>query len=429
MWKYRHPFGLHTDTLGNPLDVSVVLLYDCPPNKQGGVTMFLSFPHSARGYYRLAVGAFFFLQGLVFASWASRIPDIKQLLQLNEAELGGVLFAIPAGQMAGMALSGYLVSRLGSHRMLLLAALAYSGILVMLGFVSVVWHLFALLVLFGMAANLHNISVNTQAVGVEKLYRRSIMASFHGLWSLAGFIGGLIGALFAGFDIGPRGHFCTIFVVCLCIMFAFFRWTLPRDLTAPSDRSVSGEASEHHGRRLDPYVLLLGLIAFGCMAGEGAMYDWSAVYYEVVINPRHELIRMGYIAYMCTMVCGRFMADGMVTRFGVIRVLEVSGLLIALGLLLAVLFPCLGTATAGLGLVGFGTAAVVPICYSLAGKSKIMHPGIALAVVSTIGFLGFLICPPIIGLIAHASSLRWSFALIAVFGILTALLAPFLKKR
>ena len=390
--------------------------------------MFVSLPHSTRGYYRLAVGAFFFLQGLVFASWASRIPDIKQLLALNEAELGGVLFAIPAGQMAGMALSGYLVSRLGSHRMLLLAALAYSGILVLLGLVSVVWHLFALLVLFGMAANLHNISVNTQAVGVERLYRRSIMASFHGLWSLAGFFGGLAGALFAGFAVGPRWHFCIIFVLCMGMIAFFFRWTLPRDLSPSIRPSAPGAAAE--GRRhLDSYVLLLGLIAFGCMAGEGAMYDWSAVYYEVVLNPKHELIRMGYIAYMSTMVCGRFMADGMVTRFGVIRVLEVSGLLIASGLLMAVLFPSLGPATMGLGLVGFGTAAVVPVCYSMAGKSRLMHPGVALAVVSTIGFLGFLICPPAIGLIAQAFSLRWSFALIALFGILTALLAPLLKKQ
>ncbi len=399
-----------------------------PPAYEGVSSMLLSLPHSTRGYYRLAVGAFFFLQGLVFASWASRIPDIRQLLDLNEAELGGVLFAIPAGQMAGMALSGYLVSRLGSRHMLLLAAVAYAGILVALGLVSVVWQLFVLLVLFGMAANLHNISVNTQAVGVERLYRRSIMASFHGLWSLAGFAGGLAGALFAGFDIGPRWHFCTIFVVCMGIVAAFFRLTLPRDLSSSATRDSSGTSSAAHGR-LDPYVLLLGLIAFGCMAGEGAMYDWSAVYYEVVLNPKQELIRMGYIAYMSTMVCGRFMADGMVTRFGVIRVLEVSGLLIASGLLLAVLFPSLGPATAGLGLVGLGTAAVVPICYSMAGKSKLMHPGVALAVVSTIGFLGFLICPPVIGLIAHAASLRWSFALIALFGILTALLAPLLKKR
>ena len=128
------------------------------------------------------------------------------------------------------------------------------------------------------------------------------------------------------------------------------------------------------------------------------------------------------------MVCGRFLADGLVTRFGVIRVLQVSGTLIAAGLLTAVLFPHVATASVGLGLVGFGTASVVPVCYSMAGKSRIMPPSVALAVVSTIGFLGFLLCPPVIGFIAHASSLRWSFALISVFGILTAVLARLLRR-
>lgn len=106
--------------------------------------------------------------------------------------------------------------------------------------------------------------------------------------------------------------------------------------------------------KIDPYVVLLGLIAFGCMASEGTMYDWSAVYYEAIIKPSPELIRLGYIAYMCTMVCGRFMADGLVTRFGVIRILQASGALIAAGLLISVLLPHVATATFGLALVGFG---------------------------------------------------------------------------
>ena len=271
---------------------------------------FIPLFQSPKSFYRLAVASFFFLQGLVFASWASRIPDIKQALALNEAQLGGVLFAIPVGQMSAMALSGYLVSRFGSHRMLLLAALLYSGTLMALGFISETWQLFAMLVFFGVAANLHNISVNTQAVGVERLYRRSIMAAFHGLWSLAGFVGGIVGALFAAFSVSTRVHFSFIFAVCMGIVAIMFRLTLPRDRardTAPGHKRPKG--------KIDPYVVLLGLIAFGCMASEGTMYDWSAVYYEAIIKPSPELIRLGYIAYMCTMVCGRFMADGLVTRF------------------------------------------------------------------------------------------------------------------
>ena len=215
---------------------------------------FIPLFQSPKSFYRLAVASFFFLQGLVFASWASRIPDIKQALDLNEAQLGGVLFAIPVGQMSAMALSGYLVSRFGSHRMLLLAALLYSGTLMALGFISEAWQLFAMLVFFGVAANLHNISVNTQAVGVERLYRRSIMAAFHGLWSLAGFVGGIIGALLAAFSVSPRVHFCFIFAVCMGIMAIMFRLTLPRrrhsNRLRKRDSNVTASASCVRASRL-----------------------------------------------------------------------------------------------------------------------------------------------------------------------------------
>lgn len=174
---------------------------------------------------------------------------------------------------------------------------------------------------------------------------------------------------------------------------------------------------------------MLGLIAFGCMACEGVMYDWSGVYFQDVVRPPEHLVRLGYVAAMCTMTCGRFLADWLVTRYGAPRIIGLSGLLMASGLLVAVLFLSLPWATLGFLMVGFGVSSVVPICYSQAGKSVLMLPGVALATVSTIGFLGFLLGPPVIGFIAHALSLRWSFALVALMGIMTAILAPGLKTR
>ena len=134
------------------------------------------------------------------------------------------------------------------------------------------------------------------------------------------------------------------------------------------------------------------------------------IYFETVIDPPKELVRLGYIACMCTMATGRFIADRFVIRFGAIPVIRTSGAIISIGLLLSVIFPYLATATVGFMLVGFGISSVVPICYSLAGKSTTMRPGPALAAVSTIGFLGFLMGPPLIGFIAEMSSLRISFA-------------------
>ena len=159
------------------------------------------------------------------------------------------------------------------------------------------------------------------------------------------------------------------------------------------------------------------------MVSEGTMFDWSGVYFESVVQPGPGLVQMGYVAFMSTMALGRFTADRMVMRFGPVRVLRASGILIASGLLVSVLFPMLWSATLGFLLVGFGTSSI-----SMAGKSKKMIPSVALASVSTIGFLGFLLGPPVIGHIAHASSLRWSFSLIALVGLGTAFIAPFLKK-
>ena len=361
--------------------------------------------------YRVSLLILFFMMGSVFGSWASRIPDIKDALHLNEAVLGSVLFALPVGQLSAMALSGYLVSRYGSKLVLTVAALLYPAALVGLGAASSIGQLTLGLFLFGITANLCNIAVNTQGVGVERLYNRSIMASFHGLWSLAGFCGGLVSTLMVGYDIPPLMHFCIIYAVTFAVLVTMRGSMLPRDA-----KPVDEKKTKKVFVRPDRYILLLGLIAFGSMACEGTMFDWSGVYFETVIRPPKELIRLGYIAFMCTMACGRFTADRLVTRFGAIRA---SGIVIATGLLLSVLFPHLTTATLGFLLVGFGTSSVVPLCYSLAGRSKTMLPGVALATVSTIGFFGFLLGPPVIGFIAHALNLRWSFALIALIGLTT----------
>lgn len=390
--------------------------------------MQISLPRTKPGHYRLAVSAFYFIQGLVFASWASRIPDIKTALGLNDAALGGVLFAIPVGQMSAMALSGFAISRFGSRKVLTLAAFLYPVVLVWLGMAGTVWELCAALFFFGITANLCNIAVNTQGVGVERIYRRSIMASFHGLWSLAGFLGGLISTLMVGLNMIPAFHFALIFVLSTLILLVMKNAILPRDITAVQQQA--GEDAQTKIRiKPDRYIVILGCIVFGCMMCEGTMYDWSSVYFDSVIRPSKELVRLGYITSMCAMTCGRFMADRLVTRFGVVHVVRASGITIAAGLLLAVGLPYLVPATIGFLLVGFGVSSVVPICYSMAGKSTKMLPGVALTAVSSIGFLGFLIGPPLIGFVAQAINLRWSLGLVAIIGIVTSVLASKIKEE
>ena len=372
-----------------------------------------------RRLHRIAVSAFFFLAGLCFSSWASRIPNIQQKLHLDNASLGGVLLGLPVGLMTSLPLAGWLVARFGSRPIAILGAFCYAGTLPVLGLVTEAWQLVACLFCFGMFGNLLNISINTQAVGTETLYGRTIMASYHGLWSLAGFSGATIGSAFTSIGWLPWQHFLVIATMAVILIFVTSSQLLPRDAAAGSGQPIFAKP--------DRSLVNLGIIAFCSMICEGAMFDWSNVYFQRVIHPPKALAGLGLTAFMCTMASGRFLGDWLATRWGIRRMLQFSGTLTALGLLTAILFPWLLPALAGFLFVGAGVSSVVPLVYSAAGRSKVLSPGVALAAVSTIGYLGFLFGPPFIGFIAQVSSLRVSLGLIAILGSIIALFASKVK--
>lgn len=369
---------------------------------------------------RIAVSAFFFVAGLTFSTWASRIPDFKTSLRLSDAALGTILFALPVGLLTSLPISGWLVAKFSSKRLGQVSAVLYSLSLLLLAASPSVLYLVIALFLFGLFSNMLNIAMNTQAVNVEGIYGRSIMASFHGLWSVGGFVGALAGTFFIASNVSPLIHFMIICAVSALLIFTFGKNMLAQD----SGSSESTPMFVKPPRAL----LLLGVIAFCCLLAEGAMADWSGVYFQRVVEAPASLITIGYLAFTFTMATGRFIGDWLVMKFGVIRMLQLSGTMIATGLLVSVLFPYLWPATMGFLLVGFGVSSVVPIVYGLAGKSKVMSTSVALAAVSTIGFLGFLLGPPVIGFIAELSGLRISFTLIAILGLGTTLLAAKVKE-
>ncbi len=359
---------------------------------------------------RVAVGSFFFLHGFCFSSWGARIPDLQQKLSLSESELGTLLFALPVGSMLCLTFSSQLIAKLGTRRVLQFSMAFYAIALLLLGFATNVVQLSLFLLLFGVAGNLVNVSVNTQAVGIERLYQKQIMAGFHGLWSLAGFVGAAIGALMMAKKISPLTHFTFSFSVIFAAAFLQSRALL---IDSPRDR---------HEKKIpwqwpDRPLILLGIITFCSMVCEGTMFDWSGVYFEKVVLAKDGWIGAGYAAFMSTMAGTRFIADQLKDRLGFTRVLQACGIFIALGLSLSILFPTLGPALFGFFLVGAGTSAVVPFTYSEAGRGSKRTAGSAITVVSAVGFLGFLIGPPLIGWIAGASSLKASFSVIVLFAM------------
>lgn len=364
--------------------------------------------------HRWSIGSYFFVAGITFASWASRIPDIKIKLNLNDAELGGILFALPTGAMVSLPISGFLVAKLGSRTVMLMAALCYPILLSFLATAGSPFILAALLFFFGLLGNMMNISVNTQAVAVEELYSKSIMASFHGIWSLAGFSGAAFGTIMISLSFDPLKHFVIIAISMILLAFLMKFGRMPKDAVVGNQPLFV---------KPDLVLLKLGLISFCCMAAEGTMFDWSGIYFQKIVLAPTSLVTLGYSAFMGTMALGRFLGDGLVFRFGRKEILQGSGFLIAAGLLVAVFIPTLLFATLGFLLVGFGVSSVVPIVYSQAGKSEKMSPGMAIAAVSSIGFLGFFIGPPLIGFVAEAFGLQWSFGIIALLGFGTTILA------
>jgi MFS family permease len=363
---------------------------------------------------RVALGSIFFIAGLCFASWAARIPDIQMKFNLSEAQLGTLLLGLPIGSMLALPLAGWAVHRFGSRTVITIGGIGYMIFLPLIGFSQTIWMLLPVIVVFGMIGNMMNISLNTQALALEDNYGKNILASFHGLWSLAGFTGAGIGAGMIYFEVLPKFHYLFVALIVLAVIF------ISKKFLVNEERSGGGGSLLL--KKPDDLLLRIGIIAFLGMLCEGCMFDWSGVYFKKVVEIEPGLVALGYVTFMGAMASARFVSDRMNNKFGMLNILRLSGVFIFTGLLLAVLFPFPVTATLGFLFVGLGVASIIPISYSIAGRSKLYSPGIALALVSTISFFGFLIGPPLIGFIAELWNLKVSFALIALTGLGIAIL-------
>jgi MFS family permease len=365
---------------------------------------------------RFAVGMFYFGMGLSFATWASRIPDIKTALHLTEGDLGSILFALPMGQLIIMPFSGKMVTKFGSHRILVFSLIMYVLCLANLGLATSALQLSLGLFLFGVFGNLANIAVNTQGVYTEVLFKKTIMSSFHGMWSFAGFTGALVGLGMLTLKLTPFHHFLVVGAIVLLMVAFNFKFLVK------AKEKIKNKTSEKKKLFVKPdsSLLWLGVIGFCSMASEGVMFDWSGVYFKDIVQAPGPLVILGYTSFMIMMASGRFLGDGLINKFGRERVMQISGVMISVGLFTAVFLPYIIPCTLAFMLVGLGVATIVPTVYSMAGKNPTVPPGEALTIVSSVSFLGFLMGPPVIGHIAEAFGLQFSFAFIGIFGVLIA---------
>ncbi|AJH16039.1 MFS transporter [Myroides profundi] len=373
---------------------------------------------------RIAVTALFFIFGGISASWASRIPTIKEAFGVNDSAWGFVLLYISIGTLITLPIAGKIIEKLGSKKATLLFLLTYLVLLVGIGYWEILWQLKVNLVLFGAISNITNISINTQAIKVSKLYKGQIIGSLHGTWSIGGFAASWLGAEMISSYVPPLEHFIYYSTVGIIISLLLFKYLIPETNDTTSDNPI---LAEKKGFQLpDKNLVLLGLLAFFAMVAEGMMTDWSSEYMKHVTHAPIQLIGYGLTAYMFAMASGRFISDFTVRRFGEQRTLLFCGILLFIGLGASVLFPGVYTTIISFMIVGLGVSAVVPMCYNLAGHTKTMPPQQALTLITSIGFIGFFLGPPVIGFIAQHSSLKTAFAIVAFFGLAISLLSRFI---
>lgn len=372
---------------------------------------------STVGRARLATYGIFFACGVVLAAWVSRIPAIKAKLGLDVGELGLVLFSMPVGLIIAMPITGWAISRWGSHRSLTLAALACCASLPLAGLAANAWELALALFVMGFTNAAMDISMNAQAVEVEKQFHRPIMSSFHALFSLGGLLGAAAGAAAAKANLAPL----PFFTLTTLVLLALCAWAVRNLLPTP------GQASGPRFAWPRGPLVGLGIILFCTGLGEGAMGDWGAVFMRQVIGTSEAVAALAFSAFSVAMVVGRLSGDWLTHHFGAVTLARSGGTLAALGLLVILLSKGPLLALLGFALVGLGYCTLFPLVFSAAGSLPGVHPGLALASVATLGYLGFLVGPPLIGLVAEATSLRISFGLVAVLAGVIAVLAGLMQ--
>jgi MFS family permease len=332
-----------------------------------------------------------------------------------------VLFAMPAGLMLTMPLTGQLLSRFTSRSIMFGGAMLFNVMLSLLGFANQTWQLVAILFFFGSSRNLFNLSLNAQSISVQSLYDRSIMTFFHGVWSLAGFAGAALGYIMVMFSVAPTWHLPAVGIAMIIAALFFFPETIYHKPSAQQKRPVFSLP--------DKFLLKFALICFACMACENTMYDWSGIYFVKAVHTTKQAATAGFVFYMVAMTISRFAGDKLVNKLGIKPILTYSGWMIFAGMLIAVLIPYTAAACIGFVLTGAGVSCIVPLVFSMAGKSKTMSGASALAAISTIGYLGFLLVPPLVGFVAQAAGLRVAFGMMAAFGGLIVWMVSLIKEE
>lgn len=366
---------------------------------------------------RIAVKVAFFLNGFIYANWVSRLPRIQELYNADNGTIGLVLLAMSLGAVVAMPFTGWIIIRNGSRVITLIAVVLYCAFVPLIPFMPNVIALFGLYLIMGIVTGTLDVAMNAQAVMVEKAYQKPIMTSFHALFSIGMALGAWCGALFADLKFDLSYHLSAIVIISLIAAF----W-VSRNLI--HDRPQANTKEDGPLFRFPSKALIsVGIIAFCCMMGEGAMSDWTVNYMENIAKASVTVAPIALSAFATAMTIGRIFGDRIRSSWGDTKLIMTGGVISSAGLALSLIFPDPIIAIAGFFLVGLGLSTIVPITYSIAGNAKGLPSGVGLAMVTTVGYAGFLFGPPIIGFIADLSNLRVGLSVVIILFIVMTTLA------
>ena len=379
---------------------------------------------------RVATSLLFGVFGTALGTWTARIPAIKQGLGLSDGQLSIGLLVFAAGAITGMQVIGRLVDRYDSARIMIPAALAEGAVLTLPAFAPNLTTLALALFVFGAIHGTLNIAMNANAVEVERAWRAPIMSSFHAVYSIGGFLGAAIGGLFAHAGSSPAATFLSVAALAVALTMWARRWAY----SAGAARSAAGQLAAGPPAPRPPAtgsgmagVLFLGVLAFCCFVGEGAAADWSTVYLRDSLGSSPGFAASAYAAFSIMMMVGRLLGDRLAAAVGPVRLVRGCGVLAAAGLGGALLVGHPIAGVVGFGCLGAGLSCIAPQVFSAAGNRDPARAGQALARVVSIGWIGFVTGPVVIGATAELFGLPRALTIPTLLALFVALTAAALR--
>lgn len=365
---------------------------------------------------RWAVAALFFANGFMVGSWAPQIPALVERLGISEFTLGLLILGFGLGAVAAMVNAGHLIARHGSQKTLLLFSLTTVVPLLLVALAPNVWLVAPALVYFGATIGAMDVSMNSNAVAVERKLGRAIMSSSHGFWSLGGFAGGGLGGILIQ-NYGHLSHAIFATIVAGVIVAAAWAYVIP-------DRHPQAEEEKGSFRwPREGAIYLLGAIALICMNAEGAVLDWAALYLRQEQAADIATAGFAFAFFSGAMALMRFAGDGIRNRYGAVTTFRASNLIAATGMLVAGLSPWPWLSIAAFAICGLGIANAVPILFSAAGNHRGLSHGAGMSVVTTMGYSGILVAPSLIGFVGGQVGFRPVYIVVAILIALTIPLA------